>query len=96
MSFVGINIAMGLISLPTIMIIGPLISLLTLGFRTAKSRNCFCQLLHYVHVDDNTMALPQTAPNHDRLRKTRPLYYVLSKQSKDLYTPCCELKLMKV
>lgn len=88
MAFVGINIAMGIVSLPTMddyWSTDPILS--HAWFQAVFSRNRFREILRYVHVADNSKALDWNAPNYDKLWKVRPLLDVPSKGSLELYTP---------
>ena len=70
MAFVGINIAMGIVSLPTLNDYWSTDPILAhTWFRTVMSRNRFRKNLRYVHVVDNSAAPSRTAPNYDRLWK---------------------------
>ena len=54
MAFIGINIAMGIVSLPTLDDYWSSDPILThTWFRTIMSRNRFRQILRYIHVVDN-------------------------------------------
>ena len=88
MAFIGINIAMGIISLPTMddyWSTDPVLS--HAWFQAVFSRNRFCEILRYIHVTDNSKAIDRSAPNYDRLWKVRPLLDMLSKRSLELYGP---------
>ena len=94
MAFVGINIAMGIISLPTLNDYWSTDPILAhTWFRTVMSRNRFRKILRNIHVVDNSAAPSRTAPNYDRLWKVRPLLDALSKQCKELYNPHWELSI---
>ena len=74
MAFIGINIAMGIVSFPTLddyWSSDPILA--HTWFRTVMSRNRLRQILRYVHVVDNSTAPAQTTPNFDQLWKVRPL-----------------------
>lgn len=88
MAFIGINIAMGVVSLPSMddyWSTDPILS--HAWFRAVISRNRFREILRYVHVTDNSKALDRSSPNYDKLWKVRPLLDVLSKRCIELYSP---------
>ena len=64
LAFIGINIAMDIVSLPSLedyWSTDPILS--HAWFRTIMSRNCFRQILRYVHVADNSTAPTRTDPS---------------------------------
>ena len=79
MAFVGPNIAMGIISLPSIddyWSTDPILS--HSWFRVIMSRDCFWEILHYVHLVNNKKAPSRSNPHFDKLWKVRPILDVLS------------------
>ena len=56
-------------------------------------RDRFFNLLTFLHLADNTTALPRDDPNHDKLHKVRPIYDVLYSRFASVYSPSCELSL---
>ena len=94
MAFIGINIAMGIISLPTLNDYWSTDPILAHAwFRTIMSRNRFRQILRFIHVADNSSAPLRSDPDYDRLWKVRPLLDTLSSQCKAHYNPHCELSI---
>lgn len=76
MAFIGMNIAMGVIPLPSLdeyWSIDPIMA--HAWFPTVMSRNRFRQILRYLHVADNSKALDRNDPNYDELW---PLLDILS------------------
>ena len=87
-AFIGVNIAMGVISLPGVKEYwssNPIIS--HPWFRTIFSRDRFLEILKYVHIADNSKALSRTDPNYDKLWKVRYMLDSLSKRCLELYDP---------
>ena len=88
LAFIGINIAMGVVSLPSIDNYWSTSPILTHPwFRTIMSRNRFREILRYIHVADNSSALDRSDPAYDKLWKVRPLLDIVSQQSLKLYSP---------
>lgn len=86
MAFIGINIAMGIISLPSLddyWSTDPILS--HSWFHMIMPRNLFCEILRYVHVMDNTTTPDRTDPDFNKLWKIRPLLKTLSKTTPELY-----------
>ena len=87
-AFIGVNIAMGVVSLPNIneyWSSNPIIS--HPWFRAVFSRDRFFQILRYIHVADNSKALSRTDPNYDKLWKVRYMLNSLSQRCLELYDP---------
>ena len=77
---IGINIAMGIISLPALddyWSTDPILS--HSWFHVIMSRNRFREILRFVHVVDNTTAPSHTDPGYRKLCKVRPLLKTLGK-----------------
>ena len=88
MAFIGMNIAMGVVSLPRLdqyWSTDPILS--HPWFRTVMSRDRFREILRYIHVIDNTQAPSRSDPNYDKLWKIRPLITALEKNCRELYSP---------
>ena len=89
MAFIGLVIAMGIVSLTSINDYWPTEPMHCHSwFRLIMPRNDFLQILRYIHVVDNT-----TAPQYDKLRKIRPLIDCLGKVYKELYSPNKQLSI---
>lgn len=85
-AFVGVNIAMGVVSLPAIdnyWSTNPI--LVHQWFRTVMSRNRYRQILRYVHIADNSKAPSRSDEHYDKLWKVRPFLDHISERSQDLY-----------
>ena len=92
MAFIGINIAMGIVFLPTLddyWSSDPIVA--HTWFRIIMPRNQFRHILRYIHVVVNSKAPVRTALNFDRLWNVRPLLDSLSKQCIEHYVPHQEL-----
>ena len=88
MAFIGINIAMGIISLPQVRDYWSCDPILNhKWFSTIMSRNRFLEILRYFHIVDNTTAQSRSDPNYNRLWKIQPIISILQKTSRDLYSP---------
>ena len=88
MAFIGINIAMGIISLPQgrdYWSCEPILK--HKWFSTIMSRNRFLKILRYFHIVDNTTAPSRSDPNYNRLWKIQPIISILQKMSRVLYSP---------
>lgn len=86
MAFIGLTIAMGIVSLLSLnnyWYTDPILS--HSWFRSIMSRDRFRQVLYYVHIVDNTQALPRSDLHYDRLWKVRPLTEVLQSTCGELY-----------
>ena len=94
MAFIGMNIAMGIVSLPKLdqyWSTDPILS--HPWFRTIMSRDRFREILRYIHVVDNTQAPSRSDPNYDKLWKVRPLITALEKNYRELYSPHQQLSI---
>ena len=83
--FIGINIAISIISLPALddyWSTDPILS--HSWFRVIISCNRFREILRFVHVVDDTTAPSRTDPGYDKLWKVRPLLKTLAKTAPDL------------
>ena len=92
MAFVGINIAMGVVSLPSLKhywTTNPILS--HNWFGSVMSRNWFLQILCYFHVVDNTTAPSHSDPHYNRLWKIQPVITVLQMSCAEMYTTHREL-----
>ena len=88
MAFIGINIAMGIISLPQVRDYWSSDPILKhKWFSTIMSRNRFLEILRYFHIVDNTTAPSRSDPNYNRLWKIQPIISVLQETCRDLYSP---------
>ena len=88
MAFIGINIAMGIISLPCVDDYWSTDPILCHSwFRIVMPRNRFRQILRYIHVVDNTNAPKCTDPDYDKLWKVRSLLNALEESTSQLYSP---------
>ena len=83
LAFIGHNIAMGVVSLPSIHDYWSTDIIRSHPwFRSVMSRDRFCQILRYVHVADNSKALSCDDLNYDKLWKVRPMMnYLISRCS---------------
>ena len=87
-AFIGVTFAMGIISVPAIndyWSTDPIMS--HSWFRAVMPRNCYRQILRYIHVVDNISAPACTDPNYDRLWKARPLIDLLQHTCAEMYNP---------
>ena len=88
MVYIGMNIAMGVISLPKLDQYWSTDPILPHPwFHTVMSHDRFREILQYIHVIDNTQAPSRSNPNYDKLRKIRPLITALEKNCRELYSP---------
>ena len=72
--FLGIIIAMGVHFLPSFADYWSSDSLLRVpGICAGMPINRFKALLHCLHINDNTKAVPRSQPGYDRLHKLRPM-----------------------
>ena len=86
MAFVGLNIAIGIISLPSIedyWSTDPILS--HSWFHVIMSRDRFREILRYVHLVNNKKAPSRSNPHFDKLWKVRPILDVLSNTAPKLY-----------
>ncbi len=96
MAYVGLNIAMGIVSLPALRdywtkdpVVGHP------WFRSVMSRNRFMQIHRYFHLVDNTKAPARSSPNYDKLWKIRPMLEILHENCQELYSPHQQLSVDK-
>jgi len=85
MGFIGLVFAMGITCLPSYRdywSTDPIFS--NVWFRSVMSRDRFCEIKHYIHIVDNSLASPS---NNDRLWKVRPLIELLQEKCSSLYSP---------
>ena len=88
LAFIGLNIAMGVVSLPSIHDYWSTDIIRSHPwFHSVMSRDRFCQLLRYVHVADNSKALSRDDLNYDKLWKVRPMMNYLISRCAQLYDP---------
>ena len=88
MAFIGLNIAMGIMSLPAIQNYWSSDEILAHPwFRRVMSRNRFMEILQYFHVADNTTAPSRTDPNYNKLWKIQPIITALNETSAQMYKP---------
>ena len=88
MAFIGINIAMGIVSLPAIRNYWSTNEILAHPwFRSVMSRNRFLEILRYFHVVDNSTAPSRTDPNYNKLWKIQPVITILNETSARMYKP---------
>ncbi len=88
MAFIGVNIAMGIISLPCLDDYWSTDPILCHSwFRIVMPRNRFRQILRYVHVVNNANPPNRTIPDYDKLWKVRPILNVLEENAPKLYAP---------
>lgn len=94
MAFIGINIAMGVVSLPNLKhywTTDPILS--HSWFGTIMSRNRFSQILRYFHIADNTSAPNRSDPGYNKLWKIQPLITALQLTCAELYSPHRQLSI---
>jgi len=92
MAFIGINIAMGVVSLPQLKQYWTTDPILSHGwFSTVMSRNRFLEILRYFHIADNASAPSRTSPTYNKLWKIQPLITALQSTCSELYSPHREL-----
>ena len=83
MAFVGLVIAMGIVSLPSLTDYWSIEPMHCHSwFRLVMPHDRFIQILRYIHVVHNNTALSRTDPQFDKLWKIRPLIDCLGKLSK--------------
>ncbi len=88
MAFIGLNIAMGIVSLPETHDYWSTDPMLCHSwFRLVMGRDRFQQILRYIHLVDNTASVSRTDLHYDKLWKVRPILDVLTKTFEDLYYP---------
>jgi len=87
-AFIGVNIAMGVVQLPAsddYWSVNPILA--HPWFRSVFSRFRFRQILRYLHVADNSQAVPRTDSTYDKLWKVRYLLDAFSRRCVELYDP---------
>ena len=92
MAFIGINIAMGVVSLPSLKhywTTDPILS--HSWFGSVMSRNRFSQILRYFHIADNTTAPSRSDPDYNKLWKIQPLIAALQSTCAEMYSTHREL-----
>ena len=86
--FLGIIIAMGVHRLPSFADYWSLNSLLGVpGISISMPIDRFEAILRYLHVNDNTTAVPRGEEGYDRLHKLRPLIERLRNTWRTCYNP---------
>ena len=87
LAFISMNIAMGIISLPSIRDYWSNEPLMAHPwFGTVMSRNRFQQILRYFHIVDNSIAQDRASPGYDKLWKIRPLIDQINRVSQANFT----------
>ena len=77
-AFFGLNIAMGVVKLPEARMYWQQRWLTNVpSFCQVMARNCFFQILRYLHVSDDVNVVPVGMPGHDKLHKIKPLSSLL-------------------
>ena len=88
LSYIGMNIAMGIVDLPEISDYWTQEAMLrSLWFPSVMTKKRFKALSRFIHFADNSAALSRDDPLYDRLWKIRPVIESVQKQSQDSYTP---------
>ena len=88
MAFIGLNIAMGVVQLPTLRSYWSTDPILGHPwFRTIMSRDRFMEIMHYFHLIDNATAPCPSDPNYNKLWKIQPLISLLVETSAKMYAP---------
>lgn len=96
LAFIGISIAMGVVSLPLIEDYWSTNPILTHPwFRTILLCNRFREILQYIHVADNSNALDQSDHGYDKVWKVPPHLDVVSQWSLELYSPHLQISVDK-
>lgn len=94
LAFVGMNIAMGIVSLPTLKCYWSTDPITAHPwFRTVMSRRRFLEIMRYLHCADNSTAPKPTDPNYDKLWKIRPILTKLVERCQSLYSPHQQLSI---
>ena len=86
--FVGIQLAMGIVRLPSLRdywSTNPLLG--TPGIVKGMGRNRFQSILSHLHLNDNSKMPQRGSPNFDKLYKVRPLFEVVKTNSQACYQP---------
>ena len=74
-AFFGLNIAIGIVKLPEAKMYWQQKWLTNVpSFDQVMSRNCFFQILHYLHVSDDSAIVPPGQPGYDKLQKIKQLW----------------------
>ena len=90
----GLNIAMGFVSLQSIRDYWSREPLLAHPwFGTVMSRNRFQQILRYLHMVDNSQAVPSSSRTYDKLWKVRPLIEIINDVSQSNFSLGRELSI---
>ena len=76
-AFFGLNIAMGVVKLPGARMYWQQRWLRNVPFCQVMARNCFFQILRYLHVLDDVNIVPAGMPGCDKLHKIKPLLSLL-------------------
>ena len=88
LGFIGLNIAMGIHSLPATRDYWAREPLLrSPWFSSVMPRDKFMAISRFLHFTDNSKALSRGDPNYDRLWKIRPAIQKIQEQSQKMYTP---------
>ena len=88
LGFIGLNIAMGIHSLPAVRDYWAREPLLrSPWFSTVMPRDKFMAISCFLHFTDNSKALSRDDPHYDRLWKIRPVIQKIQEQSQKMYTP---------
>ena len=61
--------------------------------KNTMPRNRFDKLNQYLHLNDNSNALPREDANYDKLFKVRPLLDAITKQFREVYNPAQNLSI---
>ena len=87
-AFIGVNIAMGVVQLPAgddYWSVNPILAYP--WFRSVFSSHRFRQILRYLHVTDNSQAVPRGNSDYDKLWKVRYLIDAFALWCVQLYDP---------
>ena len=94
MAFIGMNIAMGIVSLPTLKQYWSTDQILGHPwFRNVMCRDRFMEILRYFHIVDNTSAPSRSDPDYNKLWKIQPLITVLQQTCYQMYSPHIQLSI---
>ena len=94
MAFIGMNIAMGIVSLPTLKQYWSTDQILGHPwFRNVMCCDRFMEILRYFHIVDNTSAPSRSDPNYNKLWKIQPLITVLQQTCYQMYSPHIQLSI---
>lgn len=87
-SFVGIQLAMGMVRLPSMYDYWSTNSILSApGIVKGMGRNRFRSILRHLHLNDNSRMPGRTDPGYDKLYKVRPLLEKIRLNSQNSYQP---------